>query len=157
MQVHASHVQQVIDKLTSVNLILNPDKCHFAQRAVYLLGFCVSERGLSLDTRKVTNVQLWPVPQTGNDIEKFLGIVNYFRDHIPTVSSLTAPLDKLRKQKKLGSLWTKECALAFEKLKLILTRTPIIKHPRVNQPYYVATDASNVGIGAVLFQMEDKQ
>ncbi|SAL96444.1 hypothetical protein, partial, partial [Absidia glauca] len=79
MDDHAIHVKQVINKLTSVNLILNPDKCHFAQRSVYLLGFCVSEKGLTLDTRKVTNVQDWPVPQTGNDIEKFLGIINYFR------------------------------------------------------------------------------
>jgi transposase InsO family protein len=155
MDDHAIHVKQVINKLTSVNLILNPDKCHFAQRSVYLLGFCVSEKGLTLDTRKVTNVQDWPVPQTGNDIEKFLGIINYFRDHIPSVSSLTAPLDQLRKEKKLGPKWDKICESAFEKLKLIITRTPIIKVPHTDQPFYVATDASNVGIGAVLFQLND--
>ncbi|SAL96265.1 hypothetical protein [Absidia glauca] len=156
MEEHAQHVRQVIDKLTDVNLILNPDKCHFAQRAVYLLGFCVSEKGLSLDTRKVTNVQQWPLPSTGNDIERFLGVINYFREHIPKVSTLTAPLDRLRKAKHLGALWTPECDQAFSTLKAILTRTPIIKHPRTNEPFYVATDASNVGIGAVLFQLDNK-
>ncbi|SAL99780.1 hypothetical protein, partial, partial [Absidia glauca] len=95
MDEHITHVRSVIDKLTSVNLILNPDKCHFAQLSVYLLGFCVSNKGLSLDIRKVTNVQQWPTPKTGNEIERFLGVVNYFRDHIPQVSVLTAPLDKL--------------------------------------------------------------
>ncbi|SAL96875.1 hypothetical protein [Absidia glauca] len=153
MEQHAMHVKAVIDKLTEVRLILNSDKCHFAQKSVHLLGFCVSERGLTLDVRKVTNVQDWPRPKTGNDIEKFLGVMNYFRDHIPMISNLTAPLDKLRKEKSLSKSWTDLCETAFEKLKLILTRTPVLKYPKVNAPYYVATDASNTGIGAVLFQM----
>ncbi|SAL97877.1 hypothetical protein [Absidia glauca] len=153
MQQHAKHVKKVIDKLTEVRLILNADKCHFAQKSVHLLGFCVSEKGLTLDIRKVTNVQDWPRPKTGNDIEKFLGVMNYFRDHIPMISNLTAPFDKLRKEKSLSKSWTFVCETAFEKLKLILTRTPVLKYPKVNEPYYVATDASNTGIGAVLFQM----
>ncbi|SAM02503.1 hypothetical protein [Absidia glauca] len=157
MHQHAKHVKAVIDKLTEVKLILNSDKCHFAQRSVNLLGFCVSEKGLTLDTRKVSNVQNWPRPQTGNDVEKFLGVINYFRDHIPMISSITAPLDKLRKKKSLAKDWTDLCETAFQKLKIILTRTPILKYPQVNEPYYVATDASNDGIGAVLFQMINKK
>ncbi|SAL96225.1 hypothetical protein, partial, partial [Absidia glauca] len=154
---HARHVKVVIEKLTSVNLILNPNKCHFAQKSVYLLGFCVSAKGLSLDTRKVTNVQSWPIPQTGNEIERFLGVINYFRDHIPKVSTLTAPLDKLRKEKRLGSKWDTLCLTAFTKLKYILTCTTVLKHPNMDHPFYVATDASNTGIGAVLFQLIDKK
>ncbi|SAL97128.1 hypothetical protein, partial, partial [Absidia glauca] len=106
---------------------------------------------------KVTNVQKWPRPQTGNDIEKFLGVINYFRDHIPMISNLTAPLDKLRKKKTLSEDWNDLCEQAFQKLKIILTRTPVLKYPKVNEPYYVATDASNVGIGAVLFQIIDNK
>ncbi|SAL98522.1 hypothetical protein [Absidia glauca] len=154
---HAKHVQQVINKLTSVNLILNPDKCHFAQQSVYLLGFCVSVKGLSLDTRKVTNVQKWPTPKTGNDIERFLGVINYFRDHIPKVSTLTAPLDRLRKEKKLGNKWTPVCDTVFIKLKYVLTCTTVLKHPNLQLPFNVATDASNTGIGAVLFQVVNKK
>jgi hypothetical protein len=154
---HSMHVQAVMDKLTSVNLILNPNKCHFAQKAVYLLGFCVSIRGLSLDPRKVTNVQQWPQPQTGKDIERFLGVINYFRDHIPKIATLTAPLDKLRKVNKLDKHWTPVCQLSFEKLKHVLTCTTVLKHPVENLPFNVATDASNTGIGAVLFQLVNKK
>ncbi|KAG1063814.1 hypothetical protein G6F42_027132 [Rhizopus arrhizus] len=49
---HIIHVQNVIKKLTNVNLILNVDKCHFAQTSVYLLGFCVDAKGSRLDPRK---------------------------------------------------------------------------------------------------------
>ncbi|SAL97142.1 hypothetical protein, partial, partial [Absidia glauca] len=94
---HAAHVKMVIDELTQVNLTLNPQKCHFAQKTIYLLGFCVKANGEStLDMRKVTNVQEWPQPVTGKQIQQFLGLVNYFRLYIPYFADLTAPLDALR-------------------------------------------------------------
>ncbi|CDH61355.1 hypothetical protein RO3G_00241 [Lichtheimia corymbifera JMRC:FSU:9682] len=150
---HAHHVAAAIEKLTSVNLILNPNKCHFAQKSVYLLGFCVSEEGKSLDARKVTNVQDWPTPQTGKDIMRFLGVINYFREHIPKAADLMAPLDKLRYANRLGKLWGIVEQQAFDNLKTILHHAPILCHPDLNHPFQVATDASNSGIGAVLYQV----
>ncbi|SAM02958.1 hypothetical protein, partial, partial [Absidia glauca] len=82
---HMKHVTKAIQKLTAANLILNPKKCHFAQKSVYLLGFCITAKGTYLDKRKLSNIQAWPTPQTGHDIQKFLGIVNYFREHIPNL------------------------------------------------------------------------
>ncbi|SAL97127.1 hypothetical protein, partial, partial [Absidia glauca] len=116
---HAAHVKMVIDELTQVNLTLNPQKCHFAQKTIYLLGFCVKANGEStLDMRKVTNVQEWPQPVTGKQIQQFLGLVNYFRLYIPYFADLTAPLDALRSHDgKLGALWTKDHSVAFQKIK----------------------------------------
>jgi hypothetical protein len=107
-QAHADHVQLVIEELTRVNLTLNPLKCHFAQKTIYLLGFCVKAKGESnLDTRKVTNVQVWPQPTSGKQIQQFLGLVNYFRLYIPYFAELTAPLDALRNHDgQLGHRWT---------------------------------------------------
>ena len=78
MDEHITHVQTAIQKLTEVNLILNPHKCHFAQQSVYLLGFCVSRTGIRLDERKLTNIQDWPIPTTGQQVQSFLGLVNYW-------------------------------------------------------------------------------
>ncbi|KAJ8651366.1 hypothetical protein O0I10_013116 [Lichtheimia ornata] len=157
MDEHAKHVATVIDKLTSVNLILNPKKCHFAQESVYLLGFCVSAKGKSLDTRKVANVQQWPTPQTGKDIQRFLGVINYFREHIPKAADLMAPLDKLRNEHRLDDLWTSHTQQAFDNLKQVLLDAPVLCHPDLSHPFQVATDASNTGIGAVLYQVIDGQ
>lgn len=155
MEHHVEHVARAIQALTKVNLILNAEKCHFAQQSVYLLGFCVSAAGRSLDPRKLTNIQNWPIPQTGKDIQRFLGVINYFREHIPNVSTITAPLDELRNQDKLHSLWTDCHTDAFNALQNILTSTPILRYPNLDHPFSVATDASNVGIGAVLYQVID--
>lgn len=153
MHTHTAHVAQAIEDLTQVNLILNPDKCHFAQKAVYLLGFCVLAERVTLDRRKVANIATWPVPQTGKDIQRFLGVVNYFREHIPNISSITAALDGFRHAGNITHLWTTAHSNAFVTLQEILKRAPLVRYPDLRHPFSVATDASNVGIGAVLYQV----
>jgi hypothetical protein len=153
---HIQHTKSVIDELTRYNLILNPNKCHFAQKTIYLLGFCVSSQGKSfLDPRKVTNAQEWPVPTTGKDIQQFLGLVNYFHNYLPKAPILAEPLNALRNhQGKLGALWTTDHTIAFNKIKESLVHAPYLFSPRSDLPFHVATDASDVGIGAVLYQLD---
>ena len=153
MDDHLKHVKAAINALTAVNLILNADKCHFAQNCVYLLGFCISTKGASLDTRKLTNLEAWPVPTNGTDMQRFLGVVNYFREHIPKASMLTAPLDHLRNSKVITKDdWTPLHQAHFEAVKKVLLSNIILSQPDEQRPFYVATDASNYGIAAVLFQ-----
>lgn len=154
---HVHHVRITLDRLTKANLLLNPNKCHFAQRVVYLLGFRVSAHGVALDSRKVTNVLEWPTPVTGKDIQRFLGIVNYFRDHIPNVARLTAKLDALRHAGNLRSLWTSAHDVAFRNIKYAVSHAPMLRHVDLRLPFHLATDASNEGIGAVLYQQHNGQ
>ncbi|OBZ83513.1 hypothetical protein A0J61_08437 [Choanephora cucurbitarum] len=73
MQDHTAHVKSVIDELTRVKLILSPAKCHFAQRAIYLLGFCVSANGQAyLGPRNITNTMEWPTPRTAEAVVQAL-------------------------------------------------------------------------------------
>ena len=67
-------------------------------------------------------------PETGKDVERLLGVANYLRDYIPLYSRIAAPLEKLRKMKRLGDSWTKECRLA---LRLLLDNA-ITLQPVVN-------------------------
>lgn len=153
---HTKHVAIVIQKLTNVNLALDVDKCSFGMRSVHLLGFCISEGGRkTLDHRKVANTQQWPKPQTGKDIERFLGVVNYFRSHIPRASTLTGPLDALRKTPDLSKVWNTCHDMAFKTLKRVLRHVPVLYQPDFRRPFLVATDASNAGIGAILYQLDD--
>ncbi|KAG1535370.1 hypothetical protein G6F49_013187 [Rhizopus delemar] len=100
-----------------------------------------------------TNALTWPRPSSGKEIQRFLGLVNYFRKYLPNISEVTAPLDKLRFEGKLDKLWTSEQESAFEKIKALLSSAPLLHHPDLEQPFYVATDASNYSIGAVLYQV----
>ncbi|EIE78251.1 hypothetical protein RO3G_02955 [Rhizopus delemar RA 99-880] len=152
---HKLHLKAVINKLTKVNLKLNPDKCKFFQNKINLLGFRISPKGVSLDVRKVANVQDFPVPKTGKDIMRYCGLINYFRPLIPKASTLLAPLDALRNEKSLEKIWNSKHQTCFDNLKKVLLEGTILAYPDLNRPFCVATDASNVGVGVVLYQVID--
>lgn len=123
---HAEHVRIVIDRLTAANLILQAKKCFFLQKCVYLLGFCISAKGISPDQRKVLNAQEWPVPRTSKDIQAYLGLINYFRAHIPKISDIAASLDELRNCPNVPAVWSQVHQTASDKLKYALLHAPIL-------------------------------
>lgn len=149
---HKIDLKEVIERLTAVNLRLNPDKCKFFQTKIFLLGFHISPRGISMDRRKLVNVIEFPAPTTGKQVQRYCGLISYFRNLIPNVSALIAPLGKLRNADKLDKLWQPIHQQAFDNLKDALLSDLVLSYPDFNHPFCIATDASNVGIGVVLFQ-----
>ncbi|SAL97842.1 hypothetical protein [Absidia glauca] len=82
---------------------------------------------------------------------------NYFRDFIPLISTLTAPLDALRSHDgRLGNRWTEKTEHAFNTVKDVLMSDLVLHTPNLDLPFHVATDASDMGIGAALYQESDK-
>ena len=157
-RVHLRAVIQVLKALTSVNLRIRKTKCHYFKTSLIILGHRVSREGVSVDKEKLKEVMSWPMPKTGNDVERYLGLLNYFRDFIPIYSTIAAPLERMRKMVSITtSDWTSDRHAAFQSLRDALANSPILSHPDFDKPFSVATDASNVGIGAVLYQLRDMQ
>jgi putative transposase len=149
---HLLHVEAVLKRLTKYNLIVNPEKCHFFCTEVILLGFIINKHGRRINPEKVANVQTWAEPTNHKMVQRYLGMFNYFREYIPLYCTLSAPLDRLRYQKGnfvLDELQSK----CFKNLKYLVQRIPVLTFPDFSAPFYVATDASNLGIGAVLYQL----
>ena len=111
----------------------------------------MSADGIRPDPKKVACVQDWAVPKNVHDVRSFLGLVNYFRKFIKDFASLAAPLTDLTRAKHPWE-WTERCEQAFLALKHCLTEAPLLVSPDVSKPYEVVTDASTVGLGAVLLQ-----
>ena len=150
---HIKHVKYAIQTLNNAKLILNIPKCHIFKTSLILLGFKINAYGHAIDKQHALKSVTWPTPTTGKQVQAFLGFINYFREHIPMISILTAPLDKLRNIQIIApSLWTTEHQQSFNKLKEILMIAPTLAYPDFNNKFYIATDASNVGLGAVLYQ-----
>jgi hypothetical protein len=157
-ELHIKHVKIAINILNKYKLILNIPKCHFFKTSLLLLGFRIDAYGHSIDPDHMNKSINWPIPTTGKQIQAFLGFVNYFREHIPMISKLTAPLDKLRSNIKITPIeWTTEQQDAFETLKKILFDAPSLSYPDFSLPFFIATDASNVGIGAVIYQIHPEK
>jgi hypothetical protein len=151
---HATHLKEVIRRLNDAKLILNSSKCHFARLDVNLLGFRINPYGRAIDSSRFANLADWPVPTTAKQLQSFLGFVNYLRDYVPRISTITAPLNAIRVKDSIPEQWTPECAEAFQMLKDLIPQCPPLAHPDFSRPFFVATDASAVGIGAVLYQLD---
>ena len=154
MEDHAGHVCQVLAILNKWNLRINRAKCFFGYTAVNVLGHLVSGDSRQPDPAKVKDAWHWNVPQTGKDIERFLGFTNYLRDHIPNYAHLAAPLESLRKVRKITpQQWDRRCVTAFSKLRQAISMAPVLHTPLPKVPYCLATDASQRGLGWCLYQL----
>ena len=100
---------------------------------------------------KVRSLVEFPHPTNRKSVQHFLGLAGYFRRFIPHYSESMCPLTELlRKNSKFR--WTDDCETAFVDIKSRLASTPILRPPNYDLPFCMAVDASDVAIGACLFQ-----
>jgi transposase InsO family protein len=157
MSDHTQHVKQAIQLLNEANLKMNADKCHYAQRSVEILGHIISAAGIKVSLNKLKDDKHFQLPVTSKHIESDLGFFNFFRNFIPNYAALTAPLERIRKSHDLTAVWNEEHAQVYKTLKAVLFSDITLAFPDFSQPFLVATDASNHGVGAVLYQEINSQ
>ncbi|CEP06962.1 hypothetical protein, partial, partial [Parasitella parasitica] len=154
LQKHTDVVKLVLDRLTKTNLRVNTAKMHFAQKSVFILGFCMSQKGLAVDPRKVSNILDWsPNVENTRELSSRLGLINFFRSHLPNLSTLTAPLDKLRNVPNIKAVWTQDHSNIMHQLQQLLVNAPVLSTPNLKYDMCLATDSSAFGIGAALYQV----
>ena len=159
-QEHIKRLHGVFAKLASVGLKLKPNKCEFFKKRITYLGHVVSEKGIEVDPKKTEAVQKWPVPKTVADVRSFLGFTNQYRKFIPKYAHVAGPLNELisgnnSKKKKKEVQWTPESQEAFEALKEHCCTTPVLDYANYKKPFRLHTDASDLGLGVVLYQQDE--
>lgn len=103
---------------------------------------------------KVIAIDKFPSPQTKRELMRFLGMAGYYRSFCLNFSSVVAPLTDLL-QAKAKFVWTPKCESTFENVKRLLTSSPVLTAPRLDKPFKLQVDASQVGAGAVLLQADE--
>ena len=130
-------------------------KCHFATARLNYLGHRVGSGEILPQQVKVQSILDFPKPKTKKNLQSFLGLVGY-RAHIPHFSTISASLSDLTKRSCPDLVqWTPELDKTFEEVKNSITISPILATPDITLPYHLFTDASGVGLGAVLKQEQD--
>ncbi|KAL4325224.1 hypothetical protein GQ457_11G000740 [Hibiscus cannabinus] len=148
---HLDHLRRVLQILRDNGLVAKKSKCTFGQEAVEYLGHVVTRHGLTVDPNKVTAIQGWPVPRNVKEVRGFLGLVGYYRRFIKGFSTIAAPLSDLLKKNE-NFEWSQLAQEAFAQLKARLCTAPVLALPCFEKEFVIETDASGVGIGAVLIQ-----
>ena len=76
-------------------------------------------------------------------------MAGYHRKFCLNFLETAAPLTNFLSKK---FFWTDDCQLAFNKVKLLLQKSSVLKSPDYEKPIKLIIDSSDVGTGAVLVQ-----
>ena len=156
---HERNVRTVLEALRTAGLFAARKKTQLFTLRTDFLGHVISRDGLSADSSKVDKVKNWPRPRTIAQVRGFLGLVQYLRKFIPLLAEHTAVLTPLTKKGStdIPRLWREQEERAFEAIKRIVTSLPVLRplDQDSDEPIWLMTDASNVGLGAVLLQGHD--
>lgn len=155
---HKGHLRAVLERLAQAGIQINASKCQFGASSLDFLSHRITPEGILPSPEKIQAVKDLPSPSSIKQIQKFIGMVNYYHRFIPNLALLLTPLhnhltmlQKLPKSTKNFS-WTAECEEAFNEVKNALANATMLAHPNHNAEYAIKTDASSHSVGAVLEQ-----
>ena len=158
---HMRHIREVLTAFQNAKFYLTMDKCHFLKDPMPLLGHVISKGKITPPDERIKSITDWETPRTKKQLQGFLGVVNYISKHIPHIATLQAPLTAL--VGKADWIWTDLQDKAFMQVKSACeTFAPItpINYTAVangTDKVYLYTDASMVGMGAVLCHGRDPE
>jgi hypothetical protein len=132
---HLEHLKLLFERLKSANIKIKTSKCIFATNSTKFLGYQITSEGISIDTSRIKALNNYPKPTKSKHVKQFLGLTGYYRQLIKNYSDITEPLNQLTRQ----HVKFPDKFLAF---------------PDFISPFFLSTDASQVGIGAVLSQRD---
>ena len=152
-QKHDEILRSVLARIRSHNLSLNMKKCSFYRDKVTFLGHEVGDGKISPDPERVSSILHFPTPSTVRQLERFLGMTNYFRNYLHCYSDLAKILYDMV---KAGSMkWTDEALRNFNSIKESLSQA-ILVLPSPDEKLVLSTDASQECIGACLATSEGR-
>ncbi|UYV66425.1 K02A2.6-like, partial [Cordylochernes scorpioides] len=146
-------LRKVLQRFDKVGIRLNRNKCKFAMEELDIFGHIVSSEGIKPDNRKIEAVLNFPIPKNIEMLRSFLGTCGFLRKFIPNFSKLAEPLNNLTR-KNVRWNWDLKTNKAFQDLKESLTKEPCLAYYNLNSPTELITDASPIGLGAVLIQTQ---
>ena len=148
---HDTHLLVVLETLRKEQLYAKLSKCEFWLNEVSFLRHIVSKEGIQVDPKKIEVVVKWKPPRNVTEIRSFLGLAGYYRRFVNGFSMIAAPMTRLL-QKNVKFEWSEKCQRSFEKLKVFLTKAPVLTQPTCGKEYVIFSDASLNRLGCVLMQ-----
>ena len=146
---HNELVEEVLKRLEENNLFVKLEKYKWKVREIEFLGVVIGPRGVEIQKEKVEGVLNWLALRNVKEIQKFLGLANYYKRFIKDFTKIVASLHVLvRKEQKWK--WEKEQEKVFGKLKEVFTTEPVLAISNINREMRVKVDTSDYVTGGVL-------
>jgi len=129
---HDELVAEVIKRLEENDLYVKPEKCKWKVREVEFLGVVIELEGIKIEREKLKEVLEWLTPKYIKDIQKFLGLANYYYWFIEGFATVARPLHDLVKKDKRWE-WTEREEKAFKELKERFTKELVLAAPDIDK------------------------
>ena len=146
---HNELVVEIIKRLEENDLYVKLEKCKWKVREVGFLGVVIGPEGIKIEEEKVKGVLEWLTPKCIKDMQKFLGLANYYCRFIEGFVVVARLLhDMVKKDKRWD--WTERQEKVFKELKEQFTREPVLAAPDIDKKMRMEMDVSDYAMGGVL-------
>jgi len=146
---HDELVVEVIKRLEENDLYVKPEKCKWKVKEVEFLEVVIGLEGIKMKEEKVKGILEWPTPKSVKDVQKFLGLANYYHQFIEEFATVARLLHNLVKKDKKWE-WTEKEKKVFKELKERFTKEPVLAAPDIDKKMRMEVDASDYAMGGVL-------
>lgn len=145
-----------LERVRAAHLTIKPSKSEVAFAEVKFLGHIVGNNLPRPQIETLEKIQAAKRPQTKKEVRSFLGLTGYYRDFVPNYSTVVAPLTELTRKRGPNKVTWEEChEQAFVALQRLLSSSPVLRSPHLQEPFILRTDASSSSVGAVLMQRHE--
>lgn len=156
---HKQHLHILFSKLQKFGINVNPHKCIFGVNKIEFLGHQISTSGIAPSPTRIEAIKDFPTPNTFKQLQRFLGMINFYHRFLVNITQIADPLyDLLKiggaKKSKPTFSWTEEHNKAFQKIKNDLENFTQLVHPNPKAKVGLWVDASSDAVGAVLQQYD---
>ena len=138
-------------KIRKSGLKLNKNKYQIGVKSIVFLGHIMSSEGVKVDPAKIELITKMSLPNSVNELQRFIGMITYLGKFIPNLAEVTSPPRTLLK-KEVEFKLEKSQLNAIGKLKGLVTTTPCLKIFNPNLQTRLKINASSEGLGALLQQ-----
>lgn len=145
---------KVLNRLKEYNVKLNDEKCIFNATELTFLGHVLSANGITTTPNKIESIRNFRQPANAEETRSFLGLVNFVGKFIPDLATITDPLRHLTKKDE-PFVWQMEQQNAFDQIKRSLSEEKALGYYSIHDRTQLYADASPVGLGAVIIQLND--
>ena len=155
---HIEDLKKVFTILAENGLVVQRSKCVLGKSSLDFLGYKVDTTGISPLPERVEAIRAVPPPTNIKELQRFLGMINYYRRWIRKAAHHLEPLyGALKGTPKPRALkWDPTLQTSFDAIKEALAKAALLHHPRPGAQLALTTDASDLAIGGVLEQRGPK-
>ena len=165
---HKRNVRTVIRCLRKKGIKLNPKKCCFFRKEVRYLGRLVSRNGYRPDPENTAALdECLKAPKTISNLRSLLGFLGYYRNFVMNFSRKMKPVydllkveEEVKDKRALAKRkieWLPEHQRIVEEIVGYLKSPEVIAFPDFKEPFFIHCDASNTGLGGVLYQKQEEK